>query len=81
MPPPLCPRLVRFLLSFVFKNFFDVFPPLPVGYAASVVPYWFHALQHWVVMKAPTFVVSNYVLSHHLGIYKRAMKKLAEKKE
>jgi len=46
-----------------------------IGYGASVVPYTPHAFQHWIVMSLPTFVVSWYVWSHHLGIYKKAMSK------
>jgi len=51
-----------------------------IGYAASVVPFWAHAAQHWVLTSLPTFIVSKIVLSHHLGIYKRAIKKNEEKK-
>lgn len=46
-----------------------------IGFGASVVPFPAHALQHWIVMSAPIFFVSWYVMSHHLGIYKRAMSK------
>lgn len=49
-----------------------------IGYAPSFVPYWAHALENFVAVNAPTFITSSLVLSHHLDIYKRAMKK-AEK--
>jgi len=46
-----------------------------IGYGPSVVPFPAHAIQHWIIMSLPTFIVSWYVWGHHLGIYKKAMSK------
>jgi len=46
-----------------------------IGYGATVVPYWAHALQHWIIMSVPVWIVSWYVWGHHLAIYKKAMSK------
>lgn len=46
-----------------------------IGYSASTVPYWAHAIQHFVLTSVPTFIAANIVLSHHIGVYKKAMKK------
>jgi len=73
LPVLLCYSHHFFLLLFVCFC-------LVLGYAASVVPFWAHAAQHWVLTSLPTFIVSKIVLSHHLGIYKRAIKKNEEKK-
>ena len=48
-----------------------------IGHSASIVPYWAHALQHFLMTSLPEFVLSHLVLSHHLDIYKKAMKKAA----
>jgi len=67
----------------------DLFTPKPEAYAAaavahigrggpSVVPYWSHRLQHFVLTTFPTVLTSKIVLSHHFGIRARALKKKAK---
>jgi len=46
-----------------------------IGYGPTVVPFPIHAIQHWIIMNAPTWFVSWYVWGHHYGIYKKAMSK------
>jgi len=46
-----------------------------IGKGASVVPYWPHAVQHFVMTALPEFLVSKLVLNHHHGIRKRALAK------
>ena len=48
------------------------------GYAASVVPYWPHALQHFVLTHLPHFIAARIVLGHHQGIRTRALRKKAK---
>jgi len=53
-----------------------------IGYEAKVSPYWAHALQLWVVRNIPEWLfISQIALPMHLSIRKRALKKLANKKE
>jgi len=65
----------------------SLFTPTPAGYARAgvraigyeptVVPYWSHALQHSVLHSLPTGLLSQFILNHHHGVYKRALAKKA----
>lgn len=46
-----------------------------VGYETTSCPYWFHALQWFVMSSAPARLVNWYVLNMHLGIRSRYYKK------
>lgn len=43
---------------------------------ASVVPYWSHALQDWVLQTLPEWLVSRFLMNLHHGIRARFLKKL-----
>jgi 17beta-estradiol 17-dehydrogenase / very-long-chain 3-oxoacyl-CoA reductase len=48
----------------------------------STVPYWPHALQDTIIRALPAWILSPYLMSMHLGLRKRYLKKLeAEKKQ
>jgi hypothetical protein len=40
-----------------------------------VVPYWPHALQHFVITHAPRMLVDRMVWNHHADVRKRALRK------
>jgi 17beta-estradiol 17-dehydrogenase / very-long-chain 3-oxoacyl-CoA reductase len=46
-----------------------------IGYGATVVPYWPHALQHFVITHAPRMLVDRMVWNHHADVRKRALRK------
>lgn len=46
-----------------------------IGYEASIVPYWPHALQHWLVTSLPDWLLERYLLGLHKDLRARAMKK------
>mmetsp|Transcript_25733 Transcript_25733/g.38013 ORF Transcript_25733/g.38013 Transcript_25733/m.38013 type:complete len:329 (-) Transcript_25733:164-1150(-) len=51
-----------------------------VGHGDPVVsPFWFHAVQGWVLECLPVFVVEKALMSMHMSIRKRGMKKEAAK--
>ncbi|CAM9480930.1 unnamed protein product [Phaeothamnion confervicola] len=50
-----------------------------VGYEPVSSPYWSHALQLWVMSTLPFAVVNKVVYGMHLGLRKRALKKLEGK--
>ncbi|CAK4490989.1 unnamed protein product [Aphanomyces euteiches] len=52
-----------------------------IGYETLVSPYWPHALQIWLYESLPHFLISPMALSTHLGLRKRALKKLEQKKD
>eukprot|EP00978_Attheya_sp_CCMP212_P008624 scaffold20255_cov64-Attheya_sp.AAC.7 len=52
-----------------------------VGYPDAVVsPYWLHAFQGWVMDQLPESIVTSQIMSMHLGIRKRGLKKDAKLK-
>jgi len=55
-----------------------LWPSTDPGYGATVVPYWPHALQHFVMTHLPLPIVERFVFSHHAGIRARALKKKAK---
>lgn len=68
------------------------FTPDPKTYAAAalravsrknptVVPYWPHALQHFVICSVPTSLAAMGVLWHHHDIRKKALKKKAQEQK
>lgn len=50
-----------------------------LGYGASIVPYWSHELQHFVIESLPAFIVRPFLMNLHQGIRKRALKKKEKK--
>jgi len=46
-----------------------------IGHGASVVPYWFHALQYTVLRLLPRAALAKYLVGLHVGIRQRALKK------
>lgn len=52
-----------------------------IGYGVTVVPYWAHAVQHYVFENVlPTFLAKKVLMGHHLSIRKRAYKKKEQAK-
>jgi len=51
-----------------------------IGRTASGAPYWAHALQQAILFSLPAFLLNKTILSHHIGIRKRALKKLEKGK-
>eukprot|EP00055_Hartaetosiga_balthica_P018723 m.135245 g.135245 ORF g.135245 m.135245 type:complete len:312 (+) comp9876_c0_seq1:62-997(+) len=69
----------------------SLFTPLPSTYVKSAIKtigydththgYWTHALQMWVASVLPWFILEKQLFGMHLSLRKRALQKLAEKKE
>merc|ERR1711934_125659 len=71
-PNWMCPKPTVFAKASVAK----------IGNGVSnVIPYWVHALQHYVIESAPIWLVQKLVGSMHVGIKKRALKKKARQAE
>jgi len=52
-----------------------------IGYKDAVVsPFWFHAVQGWVMCRLPSALVDKLVMAMHMAIRKAGMKKEAMKK-
>ena len=49
-----------------------------VGYETISSPYWFHALQWYVIAKAPCSLMNYYILNLHLGFRQQWYKKHAK---
>lgn len=52
-----------------------------IGYETVVSPYWSHALQLWCVMNFPEWLMTKVVMSMHMGIRSKGMKKENEAKK
>merc|ERR1711916_327552 len=50
-----------------------------IGYEASIVPYWSHAIQAYVFSWFPIFFANSKLMGDHLSLRKRALKRKAEK--
>lgn len=50
-----------------------------IGYEASIVPYWSHAIQAYVFSWFPIFFANSKLMKDHLSLRKRALKRKAEK--
>jgi len=48
-----------------------------IGLGPFVVPYWVHALEHWVIHSLAVRIIGGLILGHHFGIRARALKKIA----
>ena len=42
-----------------------------IGYETTSSPWWFHALQWYVIVRVPASLPNNYILNLHLGLRKR----------
>jgi len=53
-----------------------------IGYSDCVVsPFWFHACQGWILNHLPNIAVEKGLMSMHMAIRKKGMKKEAQQKE
>lgn len=50
-----------------------------IGYETTSSPYWFHALQWYIIAAAPAWLINMYLLNLHLGMRKRYYKKKGAK--
>lgn len=52
-----------------------------IGYETQTSPYWAHKLQIYIMSFVPDFIIKSQVLGMHLGLRKRAMKKLEKESQ
>lgn len=51
-----------------------------IGYASVTVPYWPHRIQDWFVRSVPTWMLRTQLISMHLRLREKYLKKLNSKK-